>query len=204
MDDFIIASRIGSLVESGDCEIRTFSSYDRNSLIASEAGISFWTDAADGQVAVFDSVPSKIESVIESLDSDWKSAAQFSRRTPGLPRLRQTMEQKLGEEFRKDFHAILSSFDELRGTGDGFNEVSIALLAGARNELLFYDVSRWGEDVGLASRATFSRKKNVLEDIDVIETSKQPVNVGRPKQRLHLVDEGLDISALVAAVSDIE
>ena len=204
MGDFLIASRIGGLVESDDCEIRTIESYDRNPIIASEAGISFWTHSTDGQVAIFDSISSEIEGVIESLDNDWESAAQFSWRTPGLPRLRRTMKKELGQEFREDFDSILSSFDELRGTGGDFNEVSIALLAAARNELLLYDVAHWGEDVGLASRATFTRKKHVLENIDVIETSKQTVDIGRPRQRLHLVDDDPDISAIVAAVSELE
>ncbi|MFB6186576.1 MAG: DUF5821 family protein [Halobacteriaceae archaeon] len=57
--------------------------------------------------------------------------------------------------------------------GDEFNEVSVALLATARNELLLYDLGRWGENVGLASRETFSRKKQLLEEKGIIEGGKK-------------------------------
>ncbi|MFB6186577.1 MAG: DUF5821 family protein [Halobacteriaceae archaeon] len=42
-----------------------------------------------------------------------EAADEFSRRTPGLPRLRKTAEEELGEVFWEDFEAILSEFDEV-------------------------------------------------------------------------------------------
>ena len=71
------------------------------------------------------------------------------------------------------------------------DEVVISLLAAASNEQLLYDISTWGERVGVASRATFSRKKSTLEEHGVIETEKVPIDVGRPRLRLLFGDERL-------------
>jgi len=63
----------------------------------------------------------------------------------------------------------------------------------ARNGDLLYDISRWGEDVGIASKATFSRTKTRMEESGVIATEKVPIDVGRPRLRLRLGDERLDV-----------
>ena len=75
----------------------------------------------------------------------------------------------------------------------------------ARNEVLLYDISRWGEDVGIASKATFSRTKTRLEDHDLIDTEKVPIDVGRPRLRLQLGQQRLrdaDPAEFLAIVQD--
>ncbi len=78
-----------------------------------------------------------------------------------------------------------------RGGGDGLDEVTIALLVAARHNVLLYDISKWGEDVQLASKATFSRTKNLLEDSGLLATEKVPIEVGRPRLRLVLANSKL-------------
>jgi hypothetical protein len=73
-----------------------------------------------------------------------------------------------------DFRAVLDSLEAARGGGEGLDEVTISLLVAAKNRELLYDISRWGEDIGLASKATFSRTKTRLEDNGLIETEKVP------------------------------
>lgn len=92
---------------------------------------------------------------------------------------------------------MLGSLSSARGDGDGLDEVTISLLVAARNEVLLYDISKWGEDVGIASKATFSRTKTKLEELGLIDTEKVPIDVGRPRLRLKL---GAD--ELVAAGAD--
>jgi len=80
--------------------------------------------------------------------------------------------------------------------------VALTLLAAAKQEIQLYEISRWGEDVGLASKATFSRAKGRLEDQGMIATEKVPLDVGRPRLRLQLGADRLrdvDASALPAA-----
>jgi hypothetical protein len=90
------------------------------------------------------------------------------------------------------------------GRNEKSDEVALAILAGAKREVQLFELSTWGEDVGLASRATFSRVKIALEDRGVIETEKIPIDVGRPRQRLVLANtlRGYEASDLPAAVRD--
>jgi hypothetical protein len=86
---------------------------------------------------------------------------------------------------------VRSSLTTARGNGEGRDEVTISLILAARNGELLYDISKWGEDVGLASKATFSRTKSALEDLGLIATEKVPIDVGRPRLRLKFADERL-------------
>lgn len=67
--------------------------------------------------------------------------------------------------------------------------VAILLLASAINEELFFDVVAWGEHTQLASKATFSRRKDYLETIGVIYEENVRAPYGRPKIRLRLNEE---------------
>ncbi|PHQ46924.1 hypothetical protein DJ68_04650, partial [Halorubrum sp. C3] len=85
-------------------------------------------------------------------------------------------------------------------------EVTVSLLVAAKNDVLLYDISKWGEDVGIASKATFSRTKTRLEDLGVIDTEKVPIDVGRPRLRLKLGDErleGVDAAELAAEAAEM-
>ena len=129
-------------------------------------------------------------------DDAWENAEPFSLRTPPLSRIRSTLEEDLGPEIETDFDAVLTSLETARGDGEGLDEVTISLLVAAKNEALLYDISKWGEDVGIASKATFSRTKTNLEDLGLIDTEKVPIDVGRPRLRLKFGNEKLaDASA---------
>jgi hypothetical protein len=67
--------------------------------------------------------------------------------------------------------------------------VAILLLAAAINEELFFDVVAWGEHTQLASKATFSRRKDYLEGIGVIYEENVRAPYGRPKIRLKLNED---------------
>jgi len=64
--------------------------------------------------------------------------------------------------------------------------VAILLLAAANNEELFHDVVAWGEHTRLASKATFSRRKDYLVKLGVIFEENVHSPYGRPKIRLRL------------------
>jgi hypothetical protein len=116
------------------------------------------------------------------------------------------MAAEIGEAARDDFDAVLAAIDSARGDGGGLDEVTVSLLVAAKNDVLLYDISKWGEDVGIASKATFSRTKTRLEDLGVIDTEKVPIDVGRPRLRLKLGDErleGLDADALADEVAEM-
>jgi hypothetical protein len=115
----------------------------------------------------------------------------------------ETLEAEIDPDVAADFETVLNSLDSARGDGDGLDEVTISLLVAARNGELLYDISKWGEDVGLASKATFSRTKTRLEDNGLIDTEKVPIDVGRPRLRLMPGDSRLEEADIddVAAVA---
>ena len=69
--------------------------------------------------------------------------------------------------------------------------MAVSLLVAAKNEELLYEISKWGEEVGIASKVTFSRTKTMLEERGLIDTEKVPIEVGRPRLRLLLGGECL-------------
>jgi hypothetical protein len=67
--------------------------------------------------------------------------------------------------------------------------VAVLLLAAAINEELFFNVVAWGEHTQLASKATFSRRKDYLESVGVIYEENVRAPYGRPKIRLRLNED---------------
>lgn len=78
---------------------------------------------------------------------------------------------------------MLASIETLRRNVKDPDGVTISLLVATKNDVLLYNISKWGEDVGIASKATFSRTKIRLEDLGVIDTEKVLIDIGRPRLR---------------------
>ncbi|MFW5918010.1 MAG: transcriptional regulator TbsP [Haloferacaceae archaeon] len=191
MADFLVASTAADLIDDGTLSIRVLDEKPVNSLIVTEERVvSLLTanDAAAGLTTEDDSFVASTGAYSEEL---WDIAGGFTLRTPALSRVRSTLAAEIGEQTRADFDAVLDSLSTARSDGEGLDEVTISLLVAARNRELLYDISKWGEDVGLASKATFSRTKTQLEDTGLLDTEKVPIDVGRPRLRLLLGDERL-------------
>lgn len=200
LDDFLVASRLADLVSEGRLEIRTLRDVPRASFLLTEEMLLTIVEGGDGVAAL----PSRDEQFVTSTHEEyanrWQESTQFTLRTPPLARVRNTMRAEIGEHAVEDFDRSLECLDTAKGNGEGLDEVTIALLVAANNRELLYDISRWGEDVQLASKATFSRTKNQLESAGLIDTEKVPIEMGRPRLRLVLGDNALvdeDIETVV-------
>jgi len=191
VDDFLVGSVIADLVDDDRLAVRTLESVPRNFLFVSETTVTAVVDGGSDVAALSTDRPGFVEAAVEHYDGRWEEAEPFSLRTPPRSAVAETLAEEIGQQTREDFVAILDSLASARGNGDGLGEVTISLLVAARNGVLLYDISRWGEDVGLASKATFSRTKTRLEDNGLIDTDKVPIEVGRPRLRLKLGEEAL-------------
>ena len=191
MDDFLVASNAADLVEAGDLEIRTLEGDADNSLLVTEERVVAVVTAGDHVAGLTTEDEAFVDTAFESYSEQFEAADEFNLRTPGISRVRETMEESIGESPRADFDSVLASLETARGDGDGLDEVTITLLVAAKNDVLLYDISKWGEDVGIASKATFSRTKTRLEELGLIDTEKVPIDVGRPRLRLYLGDDRL-------------
>ncbi|OYR59156.1 transcriptional regulator TbsP [Halorubrum halodurans] len=205
MDDFLVASKAADLLESGALTLRVLPEDADNALFVSESKVVALVNAGERVAALSTTEEAFVSEVFGTHRDAFADAEEYALRTPSISRVRETMAADIGEDVRDDFDAVLASLESARGD-DGLDEVTVSLLVAARNDVLLYDISKWGEDVGIASKATFSRTKTRLEDVGVIDTEKVPIDVGRPRLRLKLGDDrlvGVDAAAFADAAADL-
>ncbi|MFB9806183.1 transcriptional regulator TbsP [Haladaptatus pallidirubidus] len=191
MEDFIIASNAADLIDEGALTLRTTDDSSGNSLLVTDDVVIALVTAGDRVGGLTSDDDDFVDAAYSTYTSHWEDASDFSLRTPPITRVRETLSDEISPEAEDDFNSVLSSLETARGDGDGLDEVTISLLVAAKNEALLYDISKWGEDVGIASKATFSRTKTKLEDMGLIGTEKVPIDVGRPRLRLKLANDDL-------------
>lgn len=189
--DFIVASAIADLEAANILELRTGVENAENTMMVTEDRVVALIAVGRSVAGLSTDDRDFVTRVNDKTQEQWARGASFSHRTPPLERVQETLSTEIGEDVWEDFDGMLSALGTARGDGDGLDEVAISLLVAARNGILLYDISKWGEDVGLASKATFSRTKTRLEDAGLIDTEKVPIEVGRPRLRLVLGDDGL-------------
>jgi hypothetical protein len=192
MDDFLVASAASDLIEQGKLELLSTSDDSRRSLVlVGDSEVMSFVDIGGDVGAVSTDDDEILGRASDLFESMWEEGEEFGIRTPPASRVRDTLRDEIGEDTQEDFEGILGLLETAKGDGDGLDEITVALLAAARNEVLLYDISKWGEDSGVASKATFSRKKTEMEDTGLIDTENVPIDIGRPRLRLKFADESL-------------
>lgn len=187
-DTFPTAARIQTLVDTGLVEFREGPVEAYSSAIVSQQEV-FSLVAFEGTARQFHTGDAAFATDAHSECVDlWTDAEPYSLRAPALPQALAQAELKLGQEFQQAFEESLGIADEFDNPQE-FHPVRATLLLAAAQEILHYKVSKWGENVGLASSASYSRHKTTLESDGVIETEKVQVEIGRPRQRLFLTEE---------------
>jgi hypothetical protein len=203
MDDFVVASNAADLIEADVLAVRTGKTGDSGSLVVTDDAVWSLVSVGDRVAALGTDDDEFVAAVAETYDSKWDVASAFDLRTPPLSRIRETLGAEIGRKTRADFDDALDAVESAREATGEFDEVTLTLLVAAHNDVLLYDISKWGEDVGIASKATFSRTKTALEEEGLIRTEKVPIDVGRPRLRLKLNDDRFDeaSAAELAAVT---
>jgi hypothetical protein len=182
-DDFDLASEAADLVENRTLSIKTEEGALENQLVISEGSVVSLVTAGEYPVGLPTDHKGFVGAVNEKWNDRWNRAEEFSLRTPGRSRVEESFNGEFGSEVETDFRAMLDAVEGTR-SDENLDVVDICLLVAAKHELLLYDISNWGEEVGVASKATFSRRKNNLEESGLIKTEKVPIDVGRPRLRL--------------------
>ena len=189
MNDFVVAGHAADLVAADALDLRLLEDAPRASLFVSEETVVSLVHAGGRVGGLTADDDAFVADLWDQYDERWADAEAYSLRTPPISAVRETLAADLGEGVLADFDAIVDELSTVTGEGDELDEVTLTLLAAARHGELLYEISKWGEDVGLASKATFSRSKSDLEDAGVVRTEKVPIDVGRPRLRLRLVDD---------------
>ncbi|PSQ60903.1 MAG: hypothetical protein BRD23_01250 [Halobacteriales archaeon SW_9_67_25] len=203
-EDFLVASTVSDLVESGTLSVRTLSEVPTNTLLVSESSVVALVESGQRVAALATTDETFVGETRETYEARWAEAATFGLRTPARSTVMETLSADIGPDAAADFAAVLDALEAARGNGDGLDEVTISLLVAARHSELLYDISKWGEDIGLASKATFSRMKSQLEESGLLDTEKVPIDVGRPRLRLLPGDDiaSTDADELVATAQE--
>lgn len=206
MDDFLVAGRTADLVADGTLSLRTLESSNGHEpdLLVTDSAVTTIL-RADGRFATVQTDDEEfVDAVRTKYDTLFEESDPYDLRTPSLGRIEATLESELGPACREDFGEFLSNLQTARGDGDGPDEVTISLLVAARNRVQFYDLARWAEEVGLASKATFSRKKTRLEERGLLATENVPSDVGRPRLRLVLGEDRLRDASVAQLASVVQ
>jgi hypothetical protein len=186
--DFLVASRAADLVDSGRLELRERDPTENTTVLVSKSDVYVPVHIDTARGTMIARADDFVGDVYEWCEHNWETAEDFDLRTPPLSAVRETMDAEFQMDARDDFDRVLDSAADARDKSE-LDEVMASLLVAAKHELLHYDVSKWGEDIGLASKATFSRKKGKLEEMGVISTEKVTLDMGRPRQRLVFSDD---------------
>nr|WP_154020049.1 DUF5821 family protein [Halococcus sediminicola] len=190
-EDFVLASKAAELIEVDTLEVRAASEYlESTLLVTTEAVVSLVKPGDEHTASLVTTDEEFVEAARERWSGLWDNGEGLDLRTPARSRVLESLADEFGSEVESDFRTVLDSPGSMRDEGD-VDEVAAGLLVAAKHEQLLYDISKWGEDVGVASKATFSRTKTSLEEQGLIETEKVPIDVGRPRLRLVLGDERL-------------
>lgn len=182
---FVVAARTAERLESGALRVRVEESPPGATLLVGAERILGIAAVAEGTATTLDADADEalVETARRSHRDRWEAAEDISLRTPPYTRVLETVGEELGAAMRTDVEDVLEHADR---TGVDVDPVRVCLLMAARNGIQFYELGLWAESEGLASRATFSREKQRLEESGLIATEKVPADVGRPRQRLVL------------------
>lgn len=111
----------------------------------------------------------------------------------------------VGPDAAEDYLTCLQRLWPMRLEGVGLDALEVAVLILAREAGLQKDLGPWVREVGLGTEADVSRAKQALGRDGLLEVSKVTESVGRPRHRLHLQTEPLDVSSRgdLAALEDV-
>lgn len=189
---FLTASHFAEFVDADVVRIRI---QDRHlpSFLVTQTELTTITGIDDSLLATFSRDGSAfVERTYEEIERRFEAGGQVSLRAPAYSAMLEELGEELGESMRTDVTSMLEQALATRDDESDIDPTRLTILAGARNEVQLYELSRWGEDAGVASRSKYSREKTRLEDLGLVDTEKVPTGVGRPRQRLVLADDVAD------------
>jgi hypothetical protein len=185
-EDFAIASNAGDRVDDGTLDIHLLPSETENTLLVGEETVHALLNI-DGEPKV---ITTRDDDIVEAATTKYREqfnkAAAYTFKTPSRSTVQRTLRDVLGDKFETDFTAVIDRLDYVR---DDTDVVTVALLVTARHNEQFYQVAKWAETAGVASKSTFSRRRTALEEEGILSTEKMKLEVGRPRLELQIADE---------------
>lgn len=208
--DFLSATRIADLIGKGHLELRTIVNDEtllQPLLITSDDLTCLLLPGQDDIAALSTDVEDVFHYARGEYLSMWGSARSTDLRTPSYSTILKTIGEEFENSMQADVETMLESSIATRAFTDRFDEIHAFILIAAKNGEQYYELTKWGERVGLGSSARFSSHKKELEDAGLIGVEKvETGTVGRPRQRLTLIDSKLQdaiVQEIIAAAQSI-
>ncbi|WP_410767395.1 DUF5821 family protein [Haloferax sp. DFSO60] len=191
-NDFIISSRLSQYIEDGMLSLRVNRERHPSSVFVTSDEVTYIHPTTEDEGILLSSADGDVViAVREKYISQWKDGRRFQLSKPSYARMLESIGDDLGESMEQSVQSVFESAGLAHRGESQMDEVDIYLLVGAQNNQQFYDICNWGEDMGIASRAKFSKHKRALEDAGLIDTEKVATDIGRPRQRLVLANDSL-------------
>ncbi|WP_256947116.1 transcriptional regulator TbsP domain-containing protein, partial [Halobacterium hubeiense] len=102
-------SNAANLVEAGDLELRVFDGGARSSMLVTENRTVALVDVDDLVGGLTTDDTEFAETAYDAVADDWAAAEAFTLRTPAIDRVRQTLDEDIGEDVEADFSDALAS-----------------------------------------------------------------------------------------------
>lgn len=185
-DYFLTVTHAAELVKQGVISFRSLDAESVNCLFVTGQEVRTILTAGDENIDVGTDDQNFVSRADRYYADLWETAIEFDLRTPPLSEVKETIGEEVGQGVERDLTEALEILEERDGE---FDIVELYILLAAKNHELLNDRGKWGEDAGVASKATFSRTKTSLENQGYIGTEKVPIDVGRPQMRLTLGGE---------------
>jgi hypothetical protein len=171
VSEFVVASTLADLARTDVLSVRLLESVPRYSLLVTDTEVVSFVDYNGDMAGLATEADTFVAETYDEYERRWAAAERYMPQAPPISRIRETLEANLSEAVMTDFDRALARVEDI-GDRSPVGEVGVALLVAAKHDALLYDISQWGEEIGLASKATFSRTKNSLEETDLVETEK--------------------------------
>jgi hypothetical protein len=159
-------------------------------LLCTESNVTAIAGLPDGPQWAFETSDEEYVTATQQRFADEFQAASTPRlRHPNWSAMCAAFEETFNVDVFADFKSGIQAALADDGRTLAIDSVHLSLLLGGFHELSFYELARMAEDIQLGSPATYSRKKQELEDAGLIDVEPMETDVGRPRQRLLLGPE---------------
>lgn len=192
---FALGTAVAEALARGEFAIRTSTGCrpDRVAFATTDR-VDALAGPVDGRTLVTETTPERAARAHAAVVQRFERAEQSAVRMPGRTELVAMARSRLDDRFADDMETILdvidldpSALDRSRVIDDRVLFVALA----ARHDLLFTDVRQWADEAGIVEKQRFSDARRALEERELIESVRVPIDTGRPNNRLRAVDETL-------------
>ncbi len=118
----------------------------------------------------------------------WDDAESIPLEVPTVTEISDTYTELVGQHHAEVYLQALEQSWPLQLSDVALDATELAVMVAAHADTQLRELSIWGEDVEISTRADFSRAKTRLVELGIVETSTDHMGIGRPRLRLHMVD----------------